>query len=195
MTQIFLQLSEQLNFSVFVVMALLVVAGYALLKIVNRAERFLYLTQKIDSLRSMEKTVVRLEQLTERIYNNTQKTPLVKSFSPIVLTYTGLEASEIIGFRVLLKREFLKLSYLVEEKSPKNAYDIQVASMRVASEQFSMLLNDTELSKAKEYAYSKGLRLEDMSSILGILLRNEILKRKGISVSEVDTYSPKQQHS
>ena len=58
-----------------------------------------------------------------------------------------------------------------------------------------MLLNDTELSKAKEYAYSKGLRLEDMSSILGILLRNEILKRKGISVSEVDTYSPKQQHS
>ena len=138
----------------------------------------------------MEKTVIRLEQLTELIYNNTLKTPLVKSFSPIVLTDAGLEASASIGIELLLKREFLKLSGLVEEKSPKNAYDIQVESMRVASEQFLGVLNDIELLNAKEYAYSKGLRLEDLSSVLGVLLRNEILKSKGISVSEVDDHSP-----
>jgi hypothetical protein len=79
---------------------------------------------------------------------------------------------------------------LVEEKSPKNAYDIQVASIRVASEQFPGVLNDIELLNAKEYAYSKGLRLEDLSSVLGVLLRNAILKSKGISVSEVDEHSP-----
>ena len=58
--------------------------------------------------------------------------------------------------------------------------------MRVASEQFPSVLNDIELLNAKEYAYSTGLRLEDLSSVMGVLLRNEILKSKGISVSEVD---------
>ena len=107
-----------------------------------------------------------------------------------MLTHTALEASASIGFDLLLKREFSKLSGLAEEKSPKNAYDIQVESMRVASEQFPGVLNDIELLNAKEYVYSKGLRLEDLSSVLGVLLRNEILKSKGISVSEVDEYSP-----
>ena len=190
MTEIFLKLSDQLNSSVFVLMALLVATGYGLLKIGGWTERFLNLNQKIDGALSMEKTVIRLEQLTELIYNNTLKTPLVKSFSPIVLTHTGLEASASIGFDLLLKREFSKLSELVHEKSPKNAYDIQVESMRVASEQFPVVLNDIELLNAKEYAYSKGLRLEDLSSVLGVLLRNEILKSKGISFSEVDEHSP-----
>lgn len=188
MTEIFLKLSEQLNSSVFVLMALLVATGYGLLKIGGWTERFFHLNQKIDGALSMEKTVIRLEQLTELIYNNTLKTPLVKSFSPIVLTHTGLEASGIIGFKILLNREFLKLSNLVEEKSPQNAYDIQVASMRVASEHFINVLNATELLKAKEYAYSKGLRFEDLSSVLGVLLRNEIFKSKGIAVSEVDEH-------
>ena len=190
MIEIFLKLSDQLNSSVFVLMALLVATGYGLLKIGGWTERFSHLNQKIDGALSMEKTVIRLEQLTELIYNNTLKTPLVKSFSPIVLTHTGLEANASIGFELLLKREFSKLSGLVEEKSPKNAYDIQVESMRVASEQFPVVLNDIELLNAKEYAYSKGLRLEDLSSVLGVLLRNEIFKSKGISVSEVDEHSP-----
>lgn len=190
MTEIFLKLSDQLNSSVFVLMALLVATGYGLLKIGGWTERFSHLNQKIDGALSMEKTVIRLEQLTELIYNNTLKTPLVKSFSPIVLTHTGLEANASIGFELLLKREFSKLSGLVEEKSPKNAYDIQVESMRVASEQFPVVLNDIELLNAKEYAYYKGLRLEDLSSVLGVLLRNEIFKSKGISVSEVDEHSP-----
>ena len=190
MTEIFLKLSDQLNSSVFVLMALLVATGYALLKIGGWTERFSHLNQKIDGALSLEKTVIRLEQLTELIYNNTLKTPFIKSFSPIVLTHTALEASASMGFDLLLKREFSKLSGLVEEKSPKNAYDIQVESMRVASEQFPGVLNDIELLNAKEYVYSKGLRLEDLSSVLGVLLRNEILKSKGISVSEVDDHSP-----
>ena len=48
--------------------------------------------------------------------------------------------------------------------------------MRVASEQFPGVLNDIELLNAKEFAYSKGLRLEDLSSVLGVLLCNKILK-------------------
>ena len=83
MNEIFLKLSAQLNSSVFVLMALLVATGYALLKIGGWTERFSHLNQKIDGALSLEKTVIRLEQLTELIYNNTLKTPFIKSFSPI----------------------------------------------------------------------------------------------------------------
>ena len=59
MTEIFLKLSDQLNSSVFVLMALLVATGYALLKIGGWTERFSHLSQKIDGALSLEKTVIR----------------------------------------------------------------------------------------------------------------------------------------
>jgi hypothetical protein len=46
MTEIFLKLSDQLNSSVFVLMALLVATGYGLLKIGGWTERFSHLNQK-----------------------------------------------------------------------------------------------------------------------------------------------------
>ena len=63
--------------------------------------------------------------------------------------------------------------------------------MRVANEQFAKSLSESELNKAKAFAYAKGLRLEDLASILGVLLRNEILNAKNIPVSEVDDHTPK----
>ena len=59
MTEIFLKLSAQLNSSVFVLMALLVATGYALLKIGGWTERFSHLNQKIDGALTLEKTVIR----------------------------------------------------------------------------------------------------------------------------------------
>ncbi len=190
MAEIFVRLSDQLNSSVFVLLVMLIAVGYGLLKIGGWAEKFLHLNQKIDGALSMEKTVIRLEQLTELIYSNTLKNPVVQAHSPISLTPTGSEGNESIGLDAVLTREFSKLSGLVEEKSPKNAYDIQVESMRVANEQFAKSLSESELNKAKAFAYAKGLRLEDLASILGVLLRNEILNAKNIPVSEVDDHTP-----
>ncbi len=63
--------------------------------------------------------------------------------------------------------------------------------MRVANEQFAKSLSESELHKAKAFAYAKGVRLEDLASILGVSLRNEILRDKNIPVSEVDDHTPK----
>jgi hypothetical protein len=65
--------------------------------------------------------------------------------------------------------------------------------MRVANEQFAKSLRESELhkAKAKAFAYAKGVRLEDLASILGVSLRNEILRDKNIPVSEVDDHTPK----
>lgn len=58
---------HQLNSSVFFLFVMLFAVGYGLLKIGGWAEKFLHLYQRIDDALSMEKTVIRLEQLTELI--------------------------------------------------------------------------------------------------------------------------------
>lgn len=67
MAEILVKLSYQLNSSVFFLLVMLFAVGYGLLKIGGWAEKFLHLNQKIDDALSMEKTVIRLEQLTELI--------------------------------------------------------------------------------------------------------------------------------
>lgn len=177
MAEVFLKLGEQLNSSVFVLLLMLVATGYDLLKIGGWVERFAHLNQKIDGALSMKKTVIRLEQLTELIYHNTLKNPVVGSRSPICLTPIGEESRERIGLDAVLQREFAKLSRWVQEKSPQNAYDIQVQSIRIATDHFISILNDEEVARAKSFAYAKGIRLEDLASVLGVMLCNEILKK------------------
>lgn len=63
--------------------------------------------------------------------------------------------------------------------------------MRVANDQFAKSLSESELHKAKAFAYAKGVRLEDLASILCVLLHNEILRDKDTPVSEVDDHTPK----
>ncbi len=77
----------------------------------------------------------------------------------------------------MLSREFSKLTHLVNEKSPQNAYDIHMQCMHVVTEQFLLLLTELELSRAKDFAFANGLQLEDLAPILAVLLRNEILMR------------------
>ena len=183
MAEILIKLGEQLNSSVFVLLALLVATGYGLMKIGAWSERFLHLNQKVDGALSMEKTVIRLEQLTELIDNNTLKKPLIQGRSPLSLTSTGVQASQRIGLASVLSREFPKLSAWVEQKASLHAYDVQVASMCVARESFPDLLTPDEMSQAKSFAYEQGIRLEDLSAIFGVLLRDEILKQKKATLS------------
>ena len=47
-------------------------------------------------------------------------------------------------------------------------------------------LNEEELLKIKNQAYNYGILDEDVMSIFGILLRNYILKKKNMSIYDVD---------
>ncbi len=69
---------------------------------------------------------------------------------------------------------------------PKNAYDVQAASMEVTKNKMIGLLNADEINAVKAVAYSKGLLADDIMGIFGVMLRDVILKKKGLPVADVD---------
>ena len=79
-----------------------------------------------------------------------------------------------------------QLCDMVEETGPKNAYDVQTASMSVAKTKMMALLNADEINAIKAAAYSKGLLVEDIMSIFGVLLRDVVLRKKNFPVADVD---------
>jgi hypothetical protein len=58
--------------------------------------------------------------------------------------------------------------------------------MKVARESMENLLNEEELTAVKDEAFARGLLVEDIMSIFGILLRNKVLEEKKIPIAEVD---------
>jgi hypothetical protein len=188
MLEILTKAIEQLNSSVFILVVMLYVCFWTVYHVGKWTETFLSHSKKIDA--SEEKHHALFQSLAhiiakgDLIYNNTLKNPVVMAHSPLQLTEAGTTGSESIGLHRVLTREFDKLSGLVKKSAPRNAYDIQTRSMQIANEQFLLLLNESELNRAK------GLQLEDLSSILGLLLRDQILAQKDIPLSAVDEPMP-----
>ena len=62
--------------------------------------------------------------------------------------------------------------------------------MKLAKGEMVKLLNDEELSLVKQEAYDRGLIVEDIMSVLGVLLRDHVLSKKGYPISDVDKHEP-----
>ena len=65
--------------------------------------------------------------------------------------------------------------------------------MNVAKEKLLPLLNESELNAIKDEAFARGLLVEDVMSIFGVLLRNSVLHQKNIPIADVDKHA--EQHS
>jgi len=50
-------------------------------------------------------------------------------------------------------------------------------------------LNEKELTIIKQEAYSRGIIVQDVMSVFGVLLRNFILSQKGMPISAVDMHT------
>lgn len=134
--------------------------------------------------------MVKLETTINLIYMNTNPRKMVEAHSPLSLSEEGAKAAELIKADKILERIHEKLEDFVEESKPKNAYDIQVASLKVTSKLID-LLNEGELITIKDYAFQQGLRLEDLFPIFGVKLRNLILEKRGIPIADIDKHEPK----
>lgn len=179
MADVFLALIKQLNSSVFVLLALLVVAFWGLAKVANMlgrwTEKFKNQNEKIIDLSSLSKEVVVMKTKVDLIYQHLNPHSPVKSMSPLSLTEVGQKIINKIGADKIFN-------------TYKTTYDIQMFSMKIAKEKLPNLINEAELNAMKQEAYDNGILLEDVFSIFGILLRNYILNEKGIPVAEVDNH-------
>jgi hypothetical protein len=186
MEAIFNKLIEQLNSSVFVLLVLLGVSYWAVVRVARLIEQFSHHKIKLDKIDVLSAGMIELKVKVDLIYQNTNPHKLVGAQSPISITPVGKEISTAINAGQILEKYVGKLSELVEETCPKNAYDVQTTSMSIVKEKMMPLLNADEINAIKEVAYSKGLLAEDIMSIFGVLLRDVVLKKKGFPVADVD---------
>ena len=186
MDVIITKLIEQLNSSVFVLLGILAAAFWSVYRLAKLIEQFSHHKVKIDKVDSLSDRLIELKVKVDLIYQNTNPNRTVAAASPISLTTSGHEIAAKIKADEILAKYLVRLTALVDESKPQTAYDIQVVSMATAKEKMMPLLNADEINTVKAMAYAKGLLAEDVLSIFGVLLRDAILLKKGVTVSEVD---------
>lgn len=191
MITIFSKLIDQLNSSVFVLLGILGCAFWAIYKIGKWSEKFRQHGDKITKIENLSEKVIELKTKVDLIYDNTNPRRTVAAMSPISLTDIGNQIVAKIEANKILEKYILKLTKEVESKNPKNAYDIQMAAMEVAKGKMITFLNEEELNAIKQEAYSRGIIVQDILAVFGVLLRNHILNQKGMPISDVDIHSPK----
>lgn len=194
MTAIICDLIKQLNSSIFILLAILVITCWVLYKIGAWTTTFKHHDEKITKIEGLADKVLVMQTKVDLIYQNTLGSrQTVAAFSPIILTERGKEIAERIKAGNILDKYLSKLSKDPEIDECKNAYDIQVVAMRLAKNKLLNLLNDDELGLIKNEAYADGLLVEDIMAIFGVLLRNHVLSEKGFPVSDIDKHAPPEQ--
>lgn len=189
--EIVAKLIDQLNSSVFILLFILGATFWAIYKIGLWTAIFKHHDDKIIKIEGLADKVLLMGQKVDLIYENTlgSKRP-VAAMSPINLTQVGKEIVEKIKAETILAKYLAKLSKDMDVENPKNAYDIQMAAMKLAKEKMLTLLNGDELAAVKQEAYNRGLIVEDIMSVFGVLLRDYVLKEKGYPISDIDKHTP-----
>ena len=183
------KLLDQLNSSVFVLLGILGVTFLAIYRIGKMVQRFSHQDEKINKLENLAEKVVVLMTKVDLIYDNTNPRSVARATSPITWTDLGKEISAKIQANTIFQKYQPRLTVEVESKNPQNAYDIQMESMKAAKEQLPRMLDEGDLVAIKQEAYNRGIIVDDVMTIFGLLLRNQILNQKGLPISDVDVHA------
>jgi hypothetical protein len=148
---------------------------------------------KIDNLDKMvekwiDKTDVKISSFSERlakleagIERDRVHNKYIKADSPLNLTDKGkvvLLDSKGKDYIDFYKNELMSD---IKRANPKTAYDIQELSKKVIQEKAS---NDSFIP-IKDYAYKEGENLESIIEVMGIYLRDIVLKEWGFEISDI----------
>jgi len=193
MTEVFLKLIDQLNSSVIVLLCILFASYWAVYMITKLVTKFAHHETKLVKMDALSDKLIELKTKVDLIYQNTNPNKVVAAFSPIAITPSGQEIANKINAPEIFKKYIGQLLACVDEIAPKNAYDIQAASMTISKEKMMNLLDANEINTIKAEAFAKGLLAEDVMAIFGVLLRDHILAKRGIAVAEVDRQQAPQQ--
>lgn len=108
---------------------------------------------------------------------------LAASSSPTSLTEKGREIASRIDADALVK----KYMGAFDGSKIENAYDIQQEARNWAGDELPKIMDDADLTKLKEVAFDSGLSMSLIARVvIGLVLRDAVLKEKGIPLSQVD---------
>ena len=111
--------------------------------------------------------------------------------SPVSLTNEGVDLLNDSGGKVFITENFKELYQKVEESTPKTAYDVQELSKTV----IKSYTEDDRFNEIKDYAFKEGMNLDTIIMVMGIELRDTVLKKKSWNVSDIDKHDPSHQNT
>ena len=114
------------------------------------------------------------------------KSPLLWEKSPLGLSDEGEEVAKKINADKVINDHWDNLCKLVYERNPTDAYEIQQACFFVTSSHMPSVLTKEELHKVREVAFQQGRSLELILNVFAILLRDKLLKEKGLAGAYLD---------
>ena len=190
MIELLTKLLEQLNSSVMVLIVILVITCVVLYKLGYWTHKFAAHDKRVEHVEGLAEKVVVLTTKVDLIYQIVNPHAPLKANSPISLTPTGSDIAKNLNADALVFKYSHALCTEIDKLSPKTAYDIQQVTLEFAKTRMINLLNEEELLKVKQEAFNRGMLLEDVMSVFGILLRNHILQKKGVPIAEVDKHIP-----
>lgn len=115
-----------------------------------------------------------------------EREPLTKRKSPISLTDRGTRVLVESGGQKFVDDNYDSLATEMDAKSPHTSYDVQ----EWAREIIESLKEDVRLNPIKEYLYKEGMEWNDVAVVLGIYLRDKVLKTKGWAAEDIDKHDP-----
>ncbi len=114
------------------------------------------------------------------------KEPLTRKKSPVSLSDRGTRVLAESGGQSFVEQNYAELKVEVENKKPATSYDIQEAAKQVIED----IKDDSRINPIKEYLFKEGMELDDIVVVLGIYLRDKILKERGVAADDIDQYDP-----
>jgi hypothetical protein len=186
------KLIGELNGAVFTLLAILFVAFFVVYKFGSIVSKFGIFEDKNKDLDKtvggIKDTLSSIKATTDLLYQAHLST--VRSQSPISLTQKGIDISKELGLDQKIANHWASIKDMIGKHSPSNPYDIQVACMEIARKYFDSIFSDEEKNEIKLYAFKTGQNLLEIYPIIGVIIRDQYLKEKGISVDEVDRHVP-----
>lgn len=193
MSAIFLQLIQQLNSAVFVLVAILIIAFWAIYKlggIVNTFDLFKNKNSELDKhVETIKENLATIKATTQLLYDAHLST--VKAHSPISLTEKGMQISTDLKLAEKVGIHWDEIKDKITKRAPANPYDIQVVAMDIARACFDSIFSEAERNEIKLYAYKTGNNLLEIFPIIGILARDKFLEESGLTPKAVDEHTPK----
>ncbi len=107
--------------------------------------------------------------------------------SPIALNDKGQKISDAINAEQIVLTSLDKYLQTLLPEQLENPYDIQEKSFDYMND-FSF--DDKTTDMLKRVAYDEGVSMLDVKRILGVVLRDKILEKRGFSPNDVDEHTP-----